>query len=90
MDFLIEFILDLIIDSGIESINNRKIPLMGRCFILIFLILLFSSFFLGVLVLGLVILKKDFYTGIFILLIGLILLVMGILRFKEIYRKKKF
>ena len=45
MDFLIEFILDLIIDSGIESINNRKIPLMGRCFILIFLVYYLVSFF---------------------------------------------
>lgn len=92
MEILFEIILELIIEgsieASIEASKSRKVPKAIRCL----LILLISSLFLSMLGLiffvGISSLKKTTIGGFAILLLGVVLLIVGIIKFKKVYLDK--
>lgn len=89
MEFLIELLLDLIIEGSIEISSNKKVSKFIRYPLIVLIILFFTLFILGLMLLGVIILKENIYFGIFLLIIVLILLISGINKFKNIYLEKK-
>lgn len=89
MDFLIEILLELIIEGSIEISSNKKVPKWIRYPAIILITLFFTIIIFGVLALGVYILKRNIFVGIVIILIGLILLISGIREFKKKYIEKK-
>lgn len=89
MEFLIEFVIDLILEGSIEASKSKKTPKVIRYILLLFII----AFFLGVigiaLFVGLKIAEKNFLAGIFILLIGVFMLIASIIKFKKVYLTNK-
>lgn len=88
MEDLIEFILDLLVDSGMEVVSNKKISKKIRIPILIFLILIFFSVITLLIILGVLISKESVLGGLLITLLGIILLFLMILKFKKVYLEK--
>lgn len=89
MEYVIEFILELALESGIYASKNTKLPKYIR-YPLIILISLFFIFVIGVVFFtGILLLKDKLYLGIFILIIGVFMLVSVIIKFKKIYLIKK-
>lgn len=89
MEFLIELLLDLIIEGSVEISSNKKVSKFIRYPLIVLIILFFTLFILGLMLLGIIILKENIYFGIFLLIIVLILLISGINKFKNIYLEKK-
>lgn len=89
MEFLIELLLDLIIEGSIEISSNKKVSKFIRYPLIVLIILFFTLFILGLMLLGIIILKENIYFGIFLLIIVLILLISGINKFKNIYLEKR-
>lgn len=88
MEYIIEFILELIIDGSIELSQNKKVPKIIRYPLIVCIILLFLTVTLGLIVMGVFILKKSVLVGIFISLVGLILLISSIFYFRRKYLDK--
>ncbi len=85
MELIIEFIFELIFEGSIEISKSNKIPKWIR-YPLIVIIALFFIAIIGTILLGGVLsLKENIFIGIFLILVGLFMLIMSILKFKEIY-----
>lgn len=88
MEFLLEILLELILEGSIEISQNKKVPLIIR----IPLIIIISSFFLLVIGLiiftGAIILETNKLAGIFFIALGIIMFLLCIKKLKDLYLKK--
>lgn len=88
MEYLFEFLLELILEGSIEASQNPKVP-KGIRYLLITIV---SLFFLGAIGLifftGTLMLKESFVLGILFYALGFCMLLMGILKFRKVYLKK--
>ena len=75
MEFIIELILDLFIDSVEGILPNSKIPKKLRVVLGIIACAIISAIILGVIVLGALIIKDSVLGGIIMIAIGLAMLV---------------
>lgn len=89
MEFIFEFILELLLEGSIEISKSSKIPKYIRYP----LIAIISLFFIGVIGLiflaGILSLRENILLGIFFLLIGLFMLLMSVKKFRKTYLIKK-
>lgn len=90
MDDLIEFVLDLLIDGGMELISSEKISKRIRFPILIILSLFFLTITLGLVILGLLIIDSTILGSFILMLSGIVLFIFSIMKFKKIYKEKFF
>lgn len=88
MEFLIEELIDLILEGSIEISKSKKVPKWIRYPLIGLIILIFTVVILGVLILGLLLLAENILAGLVISVIGIIMLVMGIINFKKVYLTK--
>ncbi len=89
MEFIIELILDLLLEGSIEASKSEKVPKPIR-YILIALISLFFLAVIGLIIfLGIDALKNNKLAGIIVISMGVLLLILAIMKFKKIYLKKK-
>lgn len=89
MEYIIEFILELFFELGIEASKSNKTPKVIR-YLLITIISLIFIFVIGLIIfLGILILETNIIGGIIIILLGLIMLVSSIIKFKKTYLLKK-
>lgn len=89
MELLIEFILELILEGSIEIIKIKKVPKFIRYSLIILIGLFFSLIIFGMLSLGFILLKENFYMGLFIILITITLLICGVFKLKKVYQEYK-
>lgn len=85
MEFIIELVFDLLLEGSIEVSSNKKISKWIRYPILALLILFFTVVIFGMIILGFVLLSKSLLGGILIMIIGLVLLIMCIYKFRKKY-----
>lgn len=88
MEYLIEFILELIFEGSIEISKSKKIPKYIR-YPLIGIIALFFIAVIGLIfLLGIFIQKENIFLGIIFIIIGIVMLLMSITKFKKTYLKQ--
>lgn len=75
MDDLIEILIELILEGSHELLKSKKVPIWIRYIIA----LIFINIIIGLLVFGVLLLKKSIIGGILIIGVGLFLL-LGIIR----------
>ncbi len=85
MEYLFEFILELIFEGSIEVSKCKKVPKFIR-YPLILIITLFFITVIGLIYLaGVLSLKENIILGVFFILLGLYMSIMSIIKFKNIY-----
>ena len=88
MEYIFEFILELVLEGGIELSKSSKIPKYVRYP----LIGITSLFFIAVIGLifftGILSLKENILLGILFILVGLLLLIMSVIKFRKTYLTK--
>lgn len=88
MEFICEFIFEILFESSIEVSKNKKVskyiryPLIAIIF-LFFIAVIGLIFFVGVIAL-----KESVIAGIIFILIGLYMIVASIIKLKKIYLSK--
>lgn len=90
MEFLFEILLELIFEGTIEITKCKKVPKIIRysligLIILFFLAVIFLIIFTGILTYQ----KLNKIGGIIFIVLGIILLITGVIKFKKIYLIKK-
>ena len=88
MDLLIELILDLLFDSSMEIIKSEKISKKIRIPLFVFIILLFLVIIIGIIILGFMLESESKLISLIVILLGIILLILFIIKFKKIYQEK--
>ena len=89
MEFLFELLFELAAEGTVELRKSVRVPRPVRL-LLIGIIVLFSVAVIGVMLLASIMaLKENVFFGIVLLAITLFMLVMGVIRFRETYLKKK-
>lgn len=89
MEFIIELILELLLEGGLEISSNKKISKWIRYPLIIFITIIFLSVILLILYLGLSLLNDWFLAGMVFLVIGIIMFISAIIKFKKLYLEKK-
>lgn len=88
MEYIFEFIMELVLEGSIEVCKSSRMPKYIR-YPLIGIISLFFIFIIGlVLLTGILSLKENIFLGIFLILVGLFLLIMSVIRFRKAYLTK--
>ena len=89
MEFIIELILELLFDFGIDASQNKKVPKFIRVLLITLISLVFISIISLIIIMGLLTIKKELIGGIIIILTGLIMLVLSIVKFRKMYLIKR-
>lgn len=89
MDDILEFILELILESGVELSSNKKITKWIRYPIIFIISILFIASILLIFFLGVVIYKESIALSIAFIILSIALSIGGINKFKKIYLEKK-
>ena len=89
MEFIIELILELLLEGGIEVSSNKKVSKWIRYPLIIFIVTIFLVVIFLILYLGLSLLNNWLLAGIFFLIIGIVMLISAIIKFKKLYIEKK-
>lgn len=88
MEFLFEFILELVFEGSIEVSKNSKIPKYIR-YPLIVIIALFFIAVIGIIFLaGILSLRKNILLGVLFILLGLFMAIMIVIKFRKTYFTK--
>ncbi len=87
MEYIIEFILDLLVEGTIEILPNKKVSKWIRYPLGILVALFMLAVIVGVIVFGIVISGKSLAAGLLMLAVGLVLLVGAIYKTVKIIRQ---
>ena len=92
MEYLLEFILELIFEGSIEISKSSKTPKYIRYPLIVIISLFFISVIGLIFLVGILSLKESVLLGILFISIGIFMFIMGIIKFKKIYliKKKKY
>lgn len=85
MEYIFEFILELVLEGSIEVSKSNKIPKYIRYPLIGILFLFFIAVIGLILFTGILSLKENIRSGILLILVGLFLLIMSVIRFRKAY-----
>lgn len=88
MEYIIEFILELCFEIGVEASKSNRVPKYVRYLLITIISLTFISLIGLIIFMGITILKNNLLGGIIIILLGLVMLVSAIFKFKKLYLQK--
>lgn len=89
MEILFEFIFELIFESGIEASKNKKLPKYIR-YPLVAIVSLFFIAVIGLIIaVGVFVLNENVLFGVFLILIGILMVLTSVIKFKKLYWVKK-
>lgn len=89
MEFLIEVLVELICEGTVELSSNKKVPKYIRYPLITLIVLFFTMIIFGVLFLGIKVLEQNPILGIILVVLGVLLLILSIKKFKETYLKNE-
>lgn len=79
MDVFIELILELLLEGSIDALPNKKIPLVIRITLAIILALVL----IGIIILGVLLLRASTFIGCLVIALGVIFLIILIVKMIE-------
>ncbi len=85
MEYLIEFILELVFECGLEATKSNKVPRPIRYIILSIIVLLFIAIVVLIYLTAFLILKESIIGFILIFLLATFLLISAIIKFRKEY-----
>lgn len=88
MEFIFEIIFECILDGSIEACKSSKTPKFIRCLLIGIISLLFIAVIGLIVFAGILVLKENSLAGILLILLGLFLLCISIIKFRESYLNK--
>ena len=85
MEYIFEFIFELVLEGSIEVSKSRNIPKYIRYPLIVIISLFFIAIIGLIFLVGILSIKENMLLGIFLILIGLFLFIMSIIKFRKTY-----
>lgn len=89
MEILVEFLLELVVDGGIEASGNKNLSRWIRYPLMVLVILFFCAVIALVFYMGVSVYTEEPVASVLFCLLGLFLLVGTILKFRKLYMTKQ-
>jgi len=89
MDFIIELVLEIVIDGTIELSSNKKVPSIIRYPLIAIITVLTIGIIIVMLLAGILFLKESIIIGIILMVIAIALIISLIVKSRKIYLEKK-
>lgn len=89
MESIIEIILELVLEGSIEASKSSKIPKPVRYLITAMIVLLFIVFIGFIFWVGVIVLNDNIPAGIFLILMGVVMTLLGVIKFIKTYLTKR-
>ena len=89
MDELIEFILDLLLEGGIELSANKKVSKWIRYPTIAFLFLFFTIVIFGMIILGILMIEESILVSFIFVACGIAMLIGSVIKFRKTYLEHK-
>ena len=89
MESIIEIILELVLEESIEASKSSKIPKPVRYLITAMIVLLFIAFIGFIFWVGVIVLNDNIPAGIFLILMGVVMTLLGVIKFIKTYLTKR-
>ena len=89
MEYVIEFLFELLFEGSMEISANQKVPKWIRYPLICFIVLFFLGVTILLFIVGVSFLEKNVWGGLFIVAVSIFLLVSSILKLRELYFTKK-
>lgn len=89
MDFIIELILEIFLEGSMEIIKIKKIPKYIRYPLIALITIFFTTIIVGMFTIGIMLIKENFYGGLFIMLVSLILIIGAVSKVQALYIENK-
>ncbi len=88
MEYIFEFILELVFEGSIELSKSNKLPKYIKYQLIIVIVLFFIAVIGLIFLLGILSLKENILLGILLILIGLFMFIMSVIKFRKTYLAK--
>lgn len=85
MEYVFEFILELVLEGGIEISKSNKISKYIRYPLIAIIALLFLTVIGLIFFTGILSMKENIFLGIVLIFLGLLMLIMSIIKFRKTY-----
>lgn len=89
MEIIFEFILDLMVEAGIEASANKKVSKFIRYPLIAIIVLLFLIIIFGLLYFGIITLKENVPIGLIFIILSLVFSIFSVKKIRELYIEKK-
>ncbi len=89
MDYVFEFLIELLFDVSLEASQNQKVPKPIRYFLIACIILFFLLVISLIIIAGISCLSISKIAGVGLILVGILLLILSIIKFRKIYLIKR-
>ena len=89
MDFIFELILELLFEGSMDLSTNKKVPKWLRIIFASLIILFMLTITLGLVIIGILLIKQDPAPSIFFIILGTLLFIGAITKIKELYFQKR-
>lgn len=89
MEFIAEFLFELLFEGSMEISTNKKVPKWIRYPLICLVALFFLSITILLLIVGISIWNKSILASLFVVAVSIFLLVGSILKLKELYWTRK-
>lgn len=83
MDFVVELVVELLMEGSVSTIHNPKISKWIRYPILFLLIIVYSIVVFGIGILGISLMPKHWQIGVFLFTISIVLFLASAYRYKK-------
>ncbi|MBR6253032.1 MAG: hypothetical protein IKR04_04245 [Clostridia bacterium] len=89
MDFILDLLIDLVLEDGIEASQNKKIP-KGLRYVILTAVILIYAMIIGLVVwFGITTLKESVVFGVGIIIFAVVFAVLCIIKFVNAYKRKQ-
>lgn len=89
MEFILELLLELIIEGSFDASTNKQMPKIIRCLLIAFIVLFFAVVILGLLFIGISLWDKNMWASLLIIAVSIVMLIASVYKFQKIYFKKR-
>lgn len=88
MEYIFEFILELVFEGSIEVSKSNKVPKYIRYPLMVIILLFFIAVIGLIFWVGILSLKENILLGILLILIALFMFIMSVIKFRKTYLYK--
>lgn len=89
MEFIMELIVEVLLEGSLEISKNRLFPKWIRYPLIFIIVLIFIIMIVALMFLGMFYIKENVFIGVLLILISVIIFFASIAKFKNTYMKRK-
>ena len=89
MEWIMELLLELVLEGTLALSQSRKVPFFIRCFLIALIVLFFVAVIALIFLTGYLLFEENVLASMGMLLLGIFMLVASVMKFRKVYLLRK-